>query len=52
MSPAVATLTLHLAYLLVAFGLRAWIMHRRIGSSGYRGLSGRPRVFGRWALLN
>ncbi|WP_226963619.1 isoprenylcysteine carboxylmethyltransferase family protein [Nostocoides sp. F2B08] len=40
MSPAVAALFLYLAYLLVAFGLRAWIMRRRTGSTGYRGLSG------------
>lgn len=41
MSPAVAALFLYLAYLLVAFGLRAWIMRRRTGSTGYRGRSGK-----------
>lgn len=41
MNSAVAALFLYLAYLLVAFGLRAWIMHHRTGSTGYRGLSGK-----------
>ncbi len=41
MSPVVAALVFYLAYLLIAFGLRAWIMHRQTGSTGYRGLSGK-----------
>lgn len=36
-----AALILYLTYLLVAFGLRARLMHRRTGSTGYRGLSGK-----------
>lgn len=42
MIAALTALILYLAYLVIAFGLRAWIMHRRTGSTGYRGLSGRP----------
>lgn len=41
MSPALAALVLYLAYLLIAFGLRAWVMCRRTGTTGYRGLSGK-----------
>ncbi|TSD62428.1 methyltransferase family protein [Aeromicrobium piscarium] len=40
MIPAATALVLYLAYLLVAFGLRSWLMNQRTGSTGYRGLSG------------
>ena len=35
-------LGLYLVYLAVAFGLRTWIQIRRTGSSGFKGVSGRP----------
>jgi len=35
-------LALYLVYLAVAFGLRTWIQIRRTGSSGFKGISGRP----------
>jgi protein-S-isoprenylcysteine O-methyltransferase Ste14 len=41
MVAAISALALYLAYLLVAFGLRSWLMQRRTGSTGYRGLSGK-----------
>lgn len=44
---ALASFILCLLYLLIAFGLRAWLMRRRTGSTGYRGLSGRVRS-ARW----
>lgn len=34
MIAALTALILYLAYLVIAFGLRAWIMHRRTGSTG------------------
>lgn len=33
---------LFLLYLVVTFGLRTWIQLRRTGSSGFKGISGRP----------
>lgn len=38
---------------LLAFGLRSWVQYRRTGSSGFRGLSGRPGSIEWWggALL-
>jgi protein-S-isoprenylcysteine O-methyltransferase Ste14 len=35
-------LGLYVAGLLLAFGLRTWVQIRRTGTSGYRGISGRP----------
>lgn len=37
-----AALTLYLAGLVAAFGVRSWIHRRRTGSTGFRGLSGAP----------
>lgn len=41
---AAAALTLYLAGLVAAFGARSWIHRRRTGSTGFRGLSGAPRI--------
>ncbi len=35
-------LVLHLLGLVPAFGLRTWVQLRRTGTSGFRGISGRP----------
>ena len=35
-------LALYIAYLVLAFGLRSWIQWRRTGSTGFKGISGRP----------
>lgn len=39
---AVLTLVLYLLFVGVLFGLRSVVMRRRTGSSGWRGISGRP----------
>ena len=39
--PVIALLAIAL-YAALAFGLRSWIQRRRTGSTGWRGLSGRP----------
>jgi protein-S-isoprenylcysteine O-methyltransferase Ste14 len=41
------------SYTLLAFGLRSWVQYRRTGSSGFRGVSGRPGSLTWWggALL-
>lgn len=40
MMAAVVALVFHVAYLLVVFGFRAWLMRRRTGTTGWRGLTG------------
>ena len=35
-------LAVYLAYLVLAFGLRSWIQWRRTGSTGFKGVTGRP----------
>ncbi|MBO3095538.1 methyltransferase family protein [Cellulomonas dongxiuzhuiae] len=45
MTPEAATVTgllLYLAGVVAAFGIRTWMHRRRTGSTGWRGLSGRP----------
>ncbi len=42
MAWAWAALALYLAGLVLAFGVRTWLQVRRTGTSGFRGLSGRP----------
>ncbi|MGV0794629.1 methyltransferase family protein [Mycolicibacterium sp. XJ1819] len=39
---AVVALVLFACYAALGFGWRSWIQHRRTGSTGFRGLSGRP----------
>ncbi|MEU4803830.1 isoprenylcysteine carboxylmethyltransferase family protein [Actinosynnema sp. NPDC023587] len=39
---AAVALLLYLLYVLLAFGVRTALHHRRTGSTGFRGLSGRP----------
>ena len=39
---AALALGLYALYMAVAFGLRTWIQIRRTGSSGFKGISGRP----------
>lgn len=39
---AAVALGLYLAYLMAAFGVRSWVQYRRTGSTGVRGVSGRP----------
>jgi hypothetical protein len=44
-SPAIwawVALLLYLAGLVLAFGVRTWLQTRRTGTSGFRGISGRP----------
>ncbi|WP_066910633.1 methyltransferase family protein [Millisia brevis] len=48
MSPAALALCLYAGYLVAAFGVRAWLMYRRTGSTGYRGLSGPVGSAGWW----
>ncbi|WP_413543324.1 methyltransferase family protein [Citricoccus nitrophenolicus] len=45
---AVLALSLYLAGLAAAFGVRSWIHHRRTGSAGFRGLSGHPGTAEWW----
>src|SRR4051794_22609798 len=41
-------LVLYAAALVVVFGLRSWVQHRRDGSAGFRGFSGTPADAGWW----
>ena len=41
-------LVLYAAALVVVFGLRSWVQHRRTGSAGFRGFSGTPADAGWW----
>ncbi|MFE2750559.1 hypothetical protein ACFXGA_01005 [Actinosynnema sp. NPDC059335] len=45
---AAVALLLCLLYLLLAFGVRTVLHHRRTGSTGFRGLSGRPGSASWW----
>jgi protein-S-isoprenylcysteine O-methyltransferase Ste14 len=42
MGISTVAIALYLAYLGLAFGLRSWIQRRRTGSTGFKGISGRP----------
>jgi protein-S-isoprenylcysteine O-methyltransferase Ste14 len=46
---ATAALVLFGVYLLIAFGLRAWLQVRATGDAGFRGISGRPGSAEWWA---
>jgi protein-S-isoprenylcysteine O-methyltransferase Ste14 len=41
-------LVLYAVALVVVFGLRSWVQHRRTGSAGFRGFSGTPADAGWW----
>ena len=41
-------LVLYVVALVVLFGVRSWVQHRRTGSTGFRGISGTPREAGWW----
>jgi protein-S-isoprenylcysteine O-methyltransferase Ste14 len=45
---AVVALVLYVAALVVVFGVRSWVQHRRTGSAGFRGFSGTPATAGWW----
>jgi protein-S-isoprenylcysteine O-methyltransferase Ste14 len=45
---AAAALGLYLTYLLVALGLRGLLQYRRTGSTGFRGVTGRPGSLEWW----
>jgi protein-S-isoprenylcysteine O-methyltransferase Ste14 len=45
---AVAALVLDVSYLLLVFVLRSWLQWRRTGSTGFRGVSGRPGSLEWW----
>ena len=45
---AVVALVLYVAALVVIFGIRSWVQHRRTGSTGFRGFSGTPATAGWW----
>ena len=45
---AVVALVLYVAALVVIFGVRSWVQHRRTGSAGFRGFSGTPATAGWW----
>jgi protein-S-isoprenylcysteine O-methyltransferase Ste14 len=45
---AAVALGLYLVYLVTAFGLRSWLQYRRTGSTGFRGVSGRPGSLEWW----
>jgi protein-S-isoprenylcysteine O-methyltransferase Ste14 len=45
---AVTALVLYLAGLVLAFGVRTWVQIRRTGTSGFRGISGRPWSLAWW----
>jgi len=47
MAPALA-LTLYAMYLVLTFGLRAWLLYRRTGSTGFNGFTERPGSAGWW----
>lgn len=46
---AVTALVLYLVYLVLCFGVRAMVLHRRTGDSGFRGLSGKRGSVRWWA---
>jgi protein-S-isoprenylcysteine O-methyltransferase Ste14 len=46
---AVIALVLYLVYLVLCFGVRAVVLHRRTGDTGFRGISGRPGSDRWWA---
>ena len=43
-----AALTLYVLALIVLFGTKSWMQHRRTGSTGFRGISGTPAEAGWW----
>jgi protein-S-isoprenylcysteine O-methyltransferase Ste14 len=43
-----AALALYLVGLVLAFGVRTWLQVRRTGTSGFRGISGRPGSLAWW----
>jgi protein-S-isoprenylcysteine O-methyltransferase Ste14 len=45
---SVVALGLYVLALLVLFGVRSWVQHRRTGSTGFRGISGTPADAGWW----
>jgi protein-S-isoprenylcysteine O-methyltransferase Ste14 len=45
---AVVALVLYVVALVVIFGVRSWVQHRRTGSAGFRGFSGTPATAGWW----
>ena len=45
---AAVALTLYLTFLATAFGLRSLVQYRRTGSTGFRGLAGRPGAAEWW----
>jgi len=45
---SVAALVLYVLALIVLFGVRSWVQHRRTGSTGLRGISGTPAEAGWW----
>jgi protein-S-isoprenylcysteine O-methyltransferase Ste14 len=44
----VAALVLYTVALVVLFGVRSWLQHRRTGSAGFHGISGTPAQAGWW----
>lgn len=48
MIPAATALVLYVTYLLVTFGLRGWLHHRRTGIAGFNGFTERPGSAGWW----
>lgn len=46
---AIVALVLYLLYLVLCFGVRAWVLYRRTGDHGFRGISGRPGGARWWA---
>ena len=40
--------TLYVVALVVLFGVRSWVQHRRTGSAGFHGISGTPADAGWW----
>ena len=44
----VAALVLYAVALVVLFGVRSWVQHRRTGSAGFHGISGTPADAGWW----
>ncbi len=47
----VSALTLYLVFAALGFGWRSWTQHRRTGSTGFRGVSGRPGSLEWWASV-
>ena len=43
-----AALVLYVVALVVLFGVRSWVQHRRTGTAGFHGISGTPRDAGWW----